>query len=98
MLDKAQKDTRLISISVIITIIFLTYTSLYIQWTAVYQPNIDGLQGRYFIPLLLPMYLFLTKDLRQKEHSKTTISFKSQWIVLLTNICACGSLLFACLG
>ena len=35
----------------------LMFTSLYMQWTSVGAQVIDGIQGRYFIPLL---YLLLT--------------------------------------
>ncbi len=40
----------------------LTFTSLYLQWTAVGAPVVDGIQGRYFIPLFLPIAtFFMTK-------------------------------------
>ena len=35
----------------------LIFASLYVQWTAYKNPIIDGIQGRYFIPLL--MFLFI---------------------------------------
>lgn len=38
----------------------LIFTSIYVQWTAVGSPLIEGIQGRYFIPLALPI-LFLLK-------------------------------------
>ena len=91
-----QKSVKLVSGIVLLSTITLIYTSLYVQWTPVYQSTIDGLQGRYFIALLLPLYLFLTKD-SILNLRKETFSFTSQWMVLLINLCACGSLLFSCL-
>lgn len=41
----------------------LICTSLYLQWTSPYATFIDGIQGRYFIPLiLLVSMLFMTKE------------------------------------
>ena len=41
----------------------LICTSLYLQWTSPYATFIDGVQGRYFIPLiLLVSMLFMTKE------------------------------------
>lgn len=44
---------------VIIAIVGLIFTSLYLQWTPYKAKIIDGIQGRYFIPLLLPLSLLL---------------------------------------
>lgn len=35
----------------------LIYTSLYVQWTAVGETLVDGVQGRYFLPVVLPVLL-----------------------------------------
>ena len=43
----------------------LTFTGLYVQFTAVKAEKIRGLQGRYFIPLLLPVGVFLTRNKMQ---------------------------------
>ena len=54
----------------------LMFTSLYMQWTAVASPTIDGIQGRYFIPLL-PVFamLFLTKKEEKEEKEDYIISY-----------------------
>ncbi len=36
-------------------------TSEYVQWTPYMNPSIDGLQGRYFLPVILPLVLLLKK-------------------------------------
>lgn len=40
-------------------VILLIYTSLYVQWTAVGNGTIEGVQGRYFLPVLFPFILAL---------------------------------------
>ncbi|MBE5949651.1 MAG: DUF2142 domain-containing protein [Lachnospiraceae bacterium] len=46
--------------ALIVTAIFLLImTSLYVQWTDYKNQLIEGVQGRYFIPLLLPMFLLI---------------------------------------
>lgn len=37
----------------------LISTALYVQWTPLQSPVINGIQGRYFLPLLLPLGLAL---------------------------------------
>ena len=100
-----KKDHLLMIVSVVVVIVvfLLTSTSLYLQWTYVYNRGISGLQGRYFIPLLLPIYLLITKDgLIERDNIRTHyiehLGFAFQWMVLLVNISACSSLLFKCLA
>ena len=52
----------------LIGIITLICTSLYLQWTPVNDPLIKGIQGRYFIPLLLLIgLLFYNKQINIKN-------------------------------
>lgn len=45
---------------IFISTILLIFTSLYVQWTPLYNKYINGIQGRYFIPvLLLVPFLFI---------------------------------------
>ena len=45
----------------------LILTSLYLQWTTCGADVIDGVQGRYFLPiLLLPAVVFCRKDSLKK--------------------------------
>jgi len=82
---------------VIISIIVLTSTSLYIQWTEVGTNIIMGLQGRYFIALLLPLYFVVTGTRHGDILNKEQLSLKSSFIVLITNACSAIALLFSCL-
>lgn len=82
---------------IVVIIVVLTSTSLYIQFTPAYNDVINGIQGRYFLPLLLPVYLMLTGD-SMKNRKKETFGMISSGIVLMTNICICISVIFACFG
>ncbi|MBQ3474593.1 MAG: DUF2142 domain-containing protein [Bacilli bacterium] len=44
---------RIIYLFIPITIILLIFTSLYVQWTPLKNDVIIGIQGRYFIPILI---------------------------------------------
>lgn len=50
---------------VVLSVVILTFTSLYIQWTPLMNPQINGIQGRYFIPILF-MILLMIKSLKIK--------------------------------
>ena len=64
---KVKKFDRTIFIIVFITIIGFIFTSLYMQWTAVGAPEIEGIQGRYFLPILmlLPLIICRTKAIKK---------------------------------
>lgn len=79
---------------IVFAIIILMTTSLYVQWTAIYSDSVSGLQGRYYLALFLPLYYMLTKDF---IHDKNTFHIGYQTVVLITNICAATSMLFACI-
>lgn len=51
---------KLIIGGVVITVCALIFTSLYVQWTPYKESVILGLQGRYFIPVVLLICLLLT--------------------------------------
>lgn len=78
----------------VLAIVVLTSTSLYIQFTPAYQDSIAGIQGRYFLPLLFPVYLLLTGDSDKTEESFNSVVSGT---VLMTNLCVCVSVVFACL-
>ena len=70
--DRRQFDLSVLQkivISIIsILCIGLICTSLYIQWTAFSADTIDGIQGRYFLPIV-PMLLFLLTPLNNRKNS-----------------------------
>lgn len=66
---KFNKFQKIVMMLVIIIITILIFTSLYIQWSDNELTYIDGVQGRYFIPLL-PLMLFLIAGLKIKTSYK----------------------------
>lgn len=73
---KSTTIQRVVYVLVFAVITLLIFVGLYIQWTPVASPIIDGVQGRYFLPfiLLMPMFLYGSKpsevrpSLIKKEH------------------------------
>ncbi len=65
LLDKSRhlisKKQKLISLSIFVIIFLLVCAFVYISWTVVGQNMIDGIQGRYFIPILPLLFLLLFK-------------------------------------
>lgn len=60
--------TKIVFSVVFIGIVLLIYTSLYVQWTALKYPIINGVQARYFLPiLLLTAIVFDNKKIIIKE-------------------------------
>jgi len=55
------KKQGMICIGLFLLIFIITLTSLYAQWTAYQNPQIEGFQGRYFIPILPLLALGMKK-------------------------------------
>ena len=53
---------RVLSLFIFLSIALLTFTSLYLDWTAVGSSTIEGVQGRYFIPIIMYLLLGLTSS------------------------------------
>lgn len=71
---KLEKKDRLLSIFIFICVIALIFTSLYIQWTPLKRNVIWGLQGRYYIPIMLLIPLFVySKKISSKKIENDTI-------------------------
>lgn len=71
-----------------IGVISLIYTSLYVQWTDIGKNIIDGIQGRYFIPILLPVILSMKhgKVECHADNMSTNRFVVSYLMLLITNI------------
>lgn len=59
---KANVLYALISLSVAA----LTFTAIYVQFNALESPLVDGIQGRYFVPLLFPLGFVLSSFLKYR--------------------------------
>lgn len=64
-----DKKVKYMFVFIITCVIMLISTSLYVQWTAVGSREIAGIQGRYFLPILLPCLLLL-KNTNMKSDIK----------------------------
>lgn len=71
--DKLDKKMK-ITISIVLFIICgLIYTSIYMQWSTLKNYYINGVQGRYFVELLLPFMLVLGQNKLVKESGKINL-------------------------
>lgn len=65
---------------IILCVIALMFTSLYVQWTRYASTIIDGVQGRYFLPIIILAFLLLgnfigrdTKDIKEAKNNLDTV-------------------------
>ena len=84
---------------IVSSVIILVATSLYVHWSPVYSNQVDGIQGRYFISLLLPLYFTInnSKVLMLSGNKTNTVSISIASFICCINVCACISLLFFCM-
>lgn len=73
---------RITTIGIVIITILLIFTSIYMQWNSVGNNIVDGIQGRYFIPLLLPIAYCFTREKEKNKQNYFLIYF-----CLFFNIC-----------
>ncbi|MCR5187213.1 MAG: DUF2142 domain-containing protein [Clostridia bacterium] len=59
---KVDNYTKIVSALAFVVIVALIYTSLYVQWNPVQNARVEGVQGRYFFPILLLTSLILNND------------------------------------
>lgn len=90
---KNDKITRINMGIIYIIISLLIFTSIYVQWTPVRNSIIEGIQGRYFIPILMLFILSITKNVEEYD----TKSSNSILISIVVNICVVSNLLFRCI-
>lgn len=75
------KKTSNIALIILVLCILLIHTSLYIQWSDVGSSVVNGIQGRYLIPLLGLLPLLVGKKLDENENSLN--ESLSNWIIYL---------------
>jgi len=56
-----KRDKILISLAILLSVL-LIFVGLYIPWTRACFTYVEGVQGRYFLPVLLPLILILEKN------------------------------------
>ena len=80
---------------IVASVYLLICTSEYLYWTPVYNQTIEGFNGRYLIPLLLPTY-FAVHRLRPTGFDEP-LSPAALYLILLVNAAMGLDMLFACL-
>ena len=86
------------------SVVVLICTSLYVQWTPPYRPVSEGIQGRYFIALLAPLYLALNlapappASGRRGEAGGGSMKLCDLALSVVINGSACILLLFSCIA
>lgn len=83
---KLNNKDKIISLSIFIIIILLINTSLYLQWTKLNSNFVDGLQGRYFIPIILLLAFVFDKYKINKYNFDNKIKYA---FLTSLNIYAC---------
>ena len=73
-----KKYSKLMFLFIIITIGLLISTSLYVQWTPLNYTEVQGIQGRYFLPVLLLGLFLFTRNNKNKD-----MIFKWEYVELL---------------
>ncbi|MGN1268510.1 MAG: DUF2142 domain-containing protein [Candidatus Aphodocola sp.] len=69
--ENFKKFSRLFSFVLLMGVVVLIWTALYLSFTPVGLTTINGVQARYFLPLLLPLFLCIKpKNMYLKDFSK----------------------------
>ena len=79
--EKVKKDyefnniNKIFIVAIVLLITALTLTSLYIQWTPLKLNYIEGVQGRYFIPLIIPLACVFMEKIKEEKINEYLILF-----------------------
>lgn len=84
--NKKEKSYSIIIFCIILLTVALTFASLYTQWTEYRSNIITGIQGRYLIPLILPLSLIIRKKTTNSLYSENY--FPMIFIIIMSNMCA----------
>lgn len=83
---KIDKWDKWMQAFIIVSTIALMFTSLYVQWTPVGANIIDGVQGRYFIPLLLPIMMITNFNGIESFKNKNKFIMITSYLIILMNV------------
>ena len=70
---------------VLVTGTVITYTSLYIMWSPVGNSVVLGLNGKYFIPMMLPLCLIFKNSVAKYDYEKVKFSIIIAVILILAS-------------
>lgn len=95
LLNKLSKCTSRLLFGSSILVLLLIATSLYVQWTRVGEKLISGIQGRYFIPILVPLLLCAGNLWGSNgENTKDKESIGIYLMIFFVNTCAALTMLY----
>ena len=77
-----SKKYKLLQIGMFLLVFLITLTSLYVQWTAYKNPQIEGFQGRYFIPIL-PLLMCGLKAKKLTVSDKQLLQYEWAMIAII---------------
>ncbi len=84
--SKIISTDKILLVFIVLSTIILMFTSLYVQWTSVGAEYIDGIQGRYFIPLLLPLALICNIKNIKTEKMMKNFEWITYHLIVFMNI------------
>jgi uncharacterized membrane protein len=76
---KIKKADRMIMFFIMLVVILLIYTALYVGYTSVGHSIVDGIQGRYFIPVAILFFLGISNY--QFSYKHKNLSFLLHTII-----------------
>ncbi|MDR1101700.1 MAG: DUF2142 domain-containing protein [Clostridiales bacterium] len=78
------RKRKLVMLAVVLMVTLLIFASIYLQYNRVGSPIIEGIQGRYFMPIiLLIMYLLNNKSVNIDIKERTFNFYLSTGVILL---------------
>lgn len=92
-----KRPIRALMVGTSVFIFFLIFVTLYGQWTPVGQRWIEGIQGRYFIPLLYPLLLGI-KPQRQAARNGGYVPWNSYGVICMIDLTVFCAMLIHALG
>lgn len=82
---KLEKWQKALIGAVLIAGTVITYTSLYIMWSPVGNSVVLGLNGKYFIPLMLPLCLIFKNSIAKYDYEKVKLAIIIAVILILAS-------------
>lgn len=80
---KTAASYRILLVFLLAMIMGLLWSALYVSFTPVGSTQIAGVQARYYIPLLFPLYMLFYTDKTEGKWKDTTYTTVIFWVVLL---------------
>jgi len=96
--NSITKRFKYLSVLVSLLLVLITFTTMFIQWTKVGEIIIDGVQGRYFLPiiLLIPVIFLRTqKPSTQKSLPKPAPNYYLYAYLIFESVYAISTLICA---